>query len=61
MPNETLTEFLREVAKDPFAKQALADTIEAGKFPMHGDTIGFTVEGLQWMENREAELRAQAN
>jgi len=61
MSDSPLDKFLKEVAKDPFAKQALADTIAIGLFPVDGDNITFTREGVLWMQERERQLRIEAN
>lgn len=58
---DPLKEFLAEVAKDPISKQALADAIASGALPNENGTVSFTLDGLAWMERREAELRTQAN
>ena len=60
---EPLRQFLEEVGKDPVAKQALADAIASGNLRRDPDTdeVAFTVEGLNWMEAREAELRREQN
>jgi len=58
---DPVREFFEEVAKDPFAKQALADAIESGAFPRTANGIELTPDGLAWMENREDELRREAN
>jgi hypothetical protein len=60
---EPLREFLEGVGKDPIARQALADAIASGAFPKNPDTgtITFTIEGLNWMERREEELRREQN
>jgi hypothetical protein len=61
--SDPLREFLTEVGKDPIAKQAFADAIASGNLPRDPDTdmVSFTPEGLAWMEQREIELRREAN
>jgi len=61
--DKALEEFLREVAKDPIAKQALADAIASGNLPRDPDSdmVSFTLDGIRWMQQREQELRREAN
>jgi len=59
--HHALREFLASIRDDPIAKQALADTIAAGKFPTRGEHVEFTADGLEWMRKREEELRREAN
>lgn len=55
-------EFARQVADDPYARMALAEAIAEGKFPVSDDgMITIDIDGLNWMEARENELRNQAS